>query len=280
MRYISFRHGLRESFGIVRDGGVIDLGRRLAGDTPHLRAHIAAGLPGAAALARQDPDLALEEIAFLPVIPDPAMIVMAAVNYAEPGSTAPRPDHPVLFLRLASSQIGHGAPLVQPRVSDRLDFEGEMAVIIGRPGRHIPEARAMEHVAGYACYNDGSVRDWQKHSHQFTPGKNFCGTGAFGPWMVTPEAVPDPTGLELVTRVNGQEMQRTNTGRMIFGIPWLIAYVSTFAPLAPGDVIVTGTCTGFGTTRRPPVFLQPGDVVEVEIDRLGTLRNPVVAEAT
>jgi len=278
MRYISFRHGRRESFGIVRDGGIVDLGQRL-GAPGDLRGYIAAGFPGADALAREAPDLALEEVAFLPVIPRPDMIIMAALNYAEPGSDAPRPGYPVLFLRLPSSQIGHGAPLIRPAVSERLDFEGEMAVIVGRPGRHIPQAQAMEHVAGFACYNDGSVRDWQKHSHQFTPGKNFCGTGAFGPWMVTREAVPDPAALELVTRVNGQEMQRTNTGRMIFDIPWLIAYVSTFAPLVPGDVIVTGTCTGFGTTRKPPVFLHPGDVVEVEIEGLGTLRNPVVAEA-
>jgi len=205
---------------------------------------------------------------------------MAAVNYWDETSDLDNaPPYPVLFLRLPSSQIGHRAPLIQPRSSQKLDFEGELAVIIGKHGRHVPAEEAMTHVAGYAIYNDGSVRDWQKHSNQFTPGKNFTGTGAFGPWMVAPDDLPIGTsGVSMVTRVNGVEKQRTDTSRMIFDIPYLISYISIFAPLVPGDVIVTGTCTGFGTTRQPPEFLRPGDVVEVEITGIGVLSNTVAAE--
>jgi 2-keto-4-pentenoate hydratase/2-oxohepta-3-ene-1,7-dioic acid hydratase in catechol pathway len=246
--------------------------------TTDLKSYIAADLPDLRHLASQPSSHSLDEVSFEPVIPNPSKIVMAAVNYLEPGNDRSKaPEFPVLFLRLPASQIGHGAPLLRPRSSSKLDYEGELAVIIGRGGRHIPQERALDHVCGYSIYNDGSVRDWQKHSHQFTPGKNFVGTGAFGPWMVTPDELPKGP-LSLVTRVNGIEKQRTDTSRMIFDVPYLISYVSTFTPLEPGDVIVTGTCTGFGATRRPQEFLQSGDVVEVEIDGIGTLSNPVSDE--
>ncbi|PXW51890.1 2-keto-4-pentenoate hydratase/2-oxohepta-3-ene-1,7-dioic acid hydratase in catechol pathway [Chelatococcus asaccharovorans] len=259
--------------------GIIDPGRRLRTIFPDLRSYIAAGFPCADEYAGASPAFAWDEIVLSPVVPNPAMIIMAAINYFE-GETKPTgaPEYPVLFLRLPASQIGHGTPLIRPRESRKLDFEGELAVIVGKPGRHIPRAQAMSHVAGYACYNDGSVRDWQKHSHQFTPGKNFVGTGAFGPWMVTADELPDPKGLSLVTRVNGIEMQRTDTSRMIFDVSYLISYISTFTPLQPGDVIVTGTCGGFGSTRKPPQFLSAGDVVEVEIEGVGLLSNPVIDE--
>ena len=190
-------------------------------------------------------------------------------------------DKPMLFARWPETLIGHEAPLVIPRISDKLDFEAEMVAVIGRDtGRYLSAEKALDHVFGYACMNEGSVRDWQRHSSQVTAGKNFVGTGAFGPWMVQIGDVPDPkNGLDMVTRVNGVEKQRTNTSRMIFDIPYLVSYISTFAPLEPGDVIVTGTCTGFGITRNPQEFLSPGDVVDVEIEGIGVLSNTVMAEA-
>ena len=261
MRYLSFVHDGISSWGMLGESGIVDLGQHLA------------ALPAA---------VALETVTLAPVIPNPDKIVMAALNYYEPGQDRDdKPDYPVLFLRLPASQIGHGAPLIQPRSSQKLDYEGELAVIIGKGGRHIAREEAQSHVAGYAIYNDGSVRDWQRHSHQFTPGKNFVGTGAFGPWMVSSDALSlPPEGLSLVTRVNGVEKQRTDTSRMIFDVPYLISYISTFTPLEPGDVIVTGTCEGFGATRTPQEFLTPGDLVEVEIDGLGLLANRVAVEAS
>lgn len=280
MKLLSFVRNRRASWGAIAGGGIIDLGLRSEGRFPDLRSFIAAGLPRDLLEDAVAPEFGFDEVTLSPVIPNPDKIVMAAVNYLE-DTTEPDtlPAYPVLFLRLPSSQIAHGAALIQPRSSNKLDFEGELAVIIGEGGRHISRERAMSHVAGYAIYNDGSVRDWQKHSHQFTPGKNFTGTGAFGPWMVESADLPIPgAALSLVTRVNGVEKQRTDTSRMIFDIPYLISYISTFAPLVPGDVIVTGTCTGFGSTRKPPEFLVPGDVVEVEIEGIGVLSNTVEAE--
>lgn len=274
MRYVSFEIESKASWGMLRDRGIIDL----SSVVPDLRSFISAGCPNVAELAERPADHFLDDVVMLPVVPNPAKIVMAAVNYFAPDADRSQaPDYPVLFLRLAESQIGHEAPLIKPRTSQKLDYEGELAVIIGQGGRHIPRAEAMQHVFGYSIYNDGSVRDWQKHSHQFTPGKNFVGTGAFGPWLATADEMPEGP-LNLVTRVNGVEKQRSDTSQMIFDIPWLINYISTFTPLAPGDVIVTGTCTGFGATRRPQEFLEPGDVVEVEIDGLGILRNRVAEE--
>ncbi|MCZ4346198.1 fumarylacetoacetate hydrolase family protein [Devosia neptuniae] len=282
MRYLSFVHDGISSWGMLGESGIVDLGQHLGARFPDLRSYIAAGYPDAASLAALPAAVALETVTLAPVIPNPDKIVMAALNYYEPGQDRDdKPDYPVLFLRLPASQIGHGAPLIQPRSSQKLDYEGELAVIIGKGGRHIAREEAQSHVAGYAIYNDGSVRDWQRHSHQFTPGKNFVGTGAFGPWMVSSDALSlPPEGLSLVTRVNGVEKQRTDTSRMIFDVPYLISYISTFTPLEPGDVIVTGTCEGFGATRTPQEFLTPGDLVEVEIDGLGLLANRVAVEAS
>lgn len=276
MKYTSFEVNGRHAWGRVSDQEVVELGAT-GSDWPDLKSYLAAGAP---ANIKDGPVHKLAEVRLLPVIPKPDLIAMAAVNYRQGDKpTDKEPPFPVLFLRLPSSQIGHEAPLIQPQSSEKLDFEGELAVIIGKGGRHIPKARAYEHVAGYAIYNDASVRDWQKHSHQFTPGKNFVGTGAFGPWMVTPDELPPlEQGIALSTRVNGVVKQSTDTSKMIFDVPYLINYVSTFAPLAPGDVIVTGTCSGFGSTRKPPEFLAQGDVVEVEIEGIGVLRNQVEKE--
>jgi 2-keto-4-pentenoate hydratase/2-oxohepta-3-ene-1,7-dioic acid hydratase in catechol pathway len=184
-----------------------------------------------------------------------------------------------VFGRFANSQTGHLANIIRPRVSKDLDFEGELALIIGKPGRYISRASASDHIAGYACYNEGSVRDFQRHTHQFTPGKNFPDTGAFGPWMVTPDEAGDLAPLRLQTRLNGQVVQDATISQMIFGIPQQIEYCSTFTRLEPGDVIVTGTPGGVGSRRTPPLWMKPGDVVEVEIDRIGLLRNGVADEA-
>jgi 2-keto-4-pentenoate hydratase/2-oxohepta-3-ene-1,7-dioic acid hydratase in catechol pathway len=281
MKLISYTKSQEPSWGIALDDGIVDIGRRANGAIPDLKSFLTAGSPQAQLDVGTKPNFGFDEVNLLPVVPNPDKIVMAALNYHEDGEDPDKlPNYPVLFLRLPSSQIADGDPLIQPRDSERLDFEGELAVIIGKAGRHIQREQAMSHVAGYSIYNDGSVRDWQRHSHQFTPGKNFTGTGAFGPWMVQASDLRvEDRGYSLVTKVNGVEKQRTDTSRMIFDIPYLIAYISTFAPLEPGDVIVTGTCTGFGATRRPQEFLKPGDRVDVTIDGIGTLSNTVKAEA-
>lgn len=279
MKLLSFFLDGQASWGAYVDDSLVNLGARHAGQYPDLKSFIAAGMPEDVLADLGEAELRLSDVELAPVIPNPDKILLAAINYWEDGDDPQKaPSYPVLFLRLPSSQIGHGAPLIQPRSSQKLDFEGELAVVIGRSGRHISTDQAMDHVAGYSIYNDASVRDWQKHSHQFTPGKNFVGTGAFGPWMVQVDDLPVNASLSLVTRVNGDEKQRTTTDRMIFDIPSLISYISTFAPLEPGDVIVTGTCTGFGITRDPKEFLSPGDIVEVEIEGIGVLSNVVTAE--
>lgn len=279
MKLISFSHDGRNSWGVVKGDGVVDMGRRLDGRCPTLRAALAADALGrvADAAAGAEADLPLDAVAFLPVIPDPEKILCVGLNY-EPHRLEgghPKTEHPTIFARFANSQVGHLQPMLCPRESEKLDYEGEIALVIGKAGRRIPAARALEHVAGYACYNEGSVRDWQRHSSQFIPGKNFVGTGAFGPWLVTPDEIPDVNDMTLVTRLNGQEMQRANSGELTFPIPTLIEYCSTFTELVPGDVIVTGTPGGVGSRREPPVFLKPGDLVEVEVSSLGTLRNRV-----
>jgi 2-keto-4-pentenoate hydratase/2-oxohepta-3-ene-1,7-dioic acid hydratase in catechol pathway len=227
------------------------------------------------------PGTAARDVTFLPVVPDPHAIWCAALTYLSHVQEAPgrsAPDYPLFFLRVANSQVGHGAAMVSPSVSDQLDYEGELAVVIGRAGRHIAQERAYEHIAGYACYNDGSVRDWQRHTSQITPGKNFAATGGFGPWLVTGDEFGDPSDHRLQTRLNGNVMQSAMISELLFPVEYMVHYLSTICPLQVGDVIVTGTCGGVGARREPPVFLRPGDVVEVDIDGIGVLSNPVVAE--
>jgi len=282
MKLITYRYQDVTSYGAVVDGGVRDMGKVFGDTMPTLKSVLEKGgledIVNAA--GRLEDECSVDEIEFLPVIPDPQKIVCVGLNYASHIEETGRSDSdfPVLFTRFANTQTGHGQPMIRPRVSDKFDYEGELAVIIEKPGRAIPEDKALDYVAGYSCYNDGSIRDWQRHTHQFTPGKNFPATGGFGPWMVTRDEVPDPTKLELVTRLDGEEMQRATTDLMIFKIPFLINYISTFTELLPGDVIVTGTPGGVGFTRKPPVFMKPGGVVEVEISGVGLLRNPIVAE--
>ncbi|MFG1301421.1 fumarylacetoacetate hydrolase family protein [Xanthobacter sp. V3C-3] len=279
MKLASFTHAGRAAYGLVTDAGIVDLARRFP-DAPTLRAFIAGGLDRAAAFAQAPADVALADVVLAPVIPDPDKIVCVGLNYHdhvnETGRTVT--PHPMLFARYPGSQVGAGAALVKPLESDEFDYEGELAVIIGKAGRRIREADALSHVAGYACYNDASVRDWQRHTSQFMAGKTFASTGAFGPWMVTADEIGDPTRLTLATRLNGQEVQHTTVDLMITPIPTLIAYASTILPLLPGDVIVSGTPGGVGARRTPKLFMKDGDVVEVEVSAIGVLRNPIVAE--
>jgi len=279
MKIVSFRHGAAQSFGIAGDDGIIDLGRHTPFST--LKAMLAAdGLDAARAAAGQEPDFKSDAVTLLPVLPDPGKILCVGLNYHDHVQETGRPltQHPTLFTRFANTLVAHEAPLVKPTVSDKFDYEGELAIIVGKPGRHIAAADAFDHVAGYAPFNDGSVRDWQGHTSQFIPGKNFEGTGGFGPALVTPDEVGPLDDLTLVTRFNGTVVQEARLGLMITPIPELIAYISTFTTLEAGDVIVTGTPGGVGMKRKPPLYMKPGDVVEVEIERIGLLRNSVVAE--
>lgn len=279
MKLVSFRKDGRSAYGIVEGDGIIDAHARFGGDHPTLRSLLdPKGLKALAELAGTSSDVALPSVELLPVIPDPEKIFCIGVNYMshliETGR--PKPDHPMVFLRVASSQLGHLQPMVKPDESEQLDFEGELAVVIGKGGRRIAKADALDHVAGYACYNDGSIRDWQKHTTQFAPGKNFDRTGAFGPWLVTADEIGDPATLNIWTRLNGEVMQQAPLSDLVFDIPTLIAYLSSFATLSPGDVIVTGTTGGVGAFRTPQLWMKPGDVVEIEVDRIGILHNPIV----
>jgi 2-keto-4-pentenoate hydratase/2-oxohepta-3-ene-1,7-dioic acid hydratase in catechol pathway len=280
MKLASYIAGGAPAFGVVRDGGVITMNKRLGGRCATLRDALAAGLLGEIATAAQgaSPDHTLAEITFLPVIPDPELIVCAGVNYRAHATETGReiPKQPSMFIRRTNTLVGHGGDLIRPTVSHHFDFEGELAVVIGRGGRHIPIERALDHVAGYTCFVDGSVRDYQKFS--VTSGKNFPGTGPLGPWMVTTDDIPDPTRLTLMTRLNGQEMQRSGTDLLIYSIPQIIAFCSDFTPLAPGDIIATGTPDGVGHRRNPQLWMKPGDVLEVEITGIGTIRNRIVDE--
>lgn len=282
MKLVSFERGGKSGFGLVVGDGVVDLVRALGGRYPDLKSLLAAGALGEAReCSASAPDFALADATLLPVIPDPGKIWCVGLNYGDHVQETGRQvtEQPVFFLRVADSQVGHGQPILRPRESARLDYEGEIAVVIGKGGRRIAEADAWKHIAGYACYNDASVRDWQMHTSQWVPGKNFWRTGGFGPWLVTADEIPAGTLMTLVTRLNGTEVQRATTAMMIHDIPRQIAYASTVAPLRPGDVIVTGTPGGVGAKRNPPLWMKAGDVVEVEVDCIGVLRNPVVDEA-
>jgi 2-keto-4-pentenoate hydratase/2-oxohepta-3-ene-1,7-dioic acid hydratase in catechol pathway len=250
----------------------------LGGTAPGLRAALAGGaLPQTGGGA----PVALSDVELLPPVPDAPRIFCVGLNYvAHREETGRKPtEHPVIFVRFAQSVAGHGAALAAPPESDTFDYEGELAVVIGRPGRRIAERDALSHVAGYACFMDGTIREYQRHTHQYTPGKNFDDSGGFGPFLVTPDEAGDPNGgLRLETRLNGQVVQEAHTGQMIFTVPVLIAYLSRFTGLRPGDVIATGTPGGVGFKRTPPQFMHPGDVVEVEIERIGCLENRIVRD--
>jgi 2-keto-4-pentenoate hydratase/2-oxohepta-3-ene-1,7-dioic acid hydratase in catechol pathway len=271
----------RTTWGIVEGETFFDVGAALASRYADLKAAIGSGLSGVADAKSAAASIPVSKVKWLPVIPNPDKILCVGLNYETHRKETGRVevDHPTIFSRYANSQTGHLQPIVRPRVSTDLDFEGELAVIIGKAGRYIPRADAMDHVVGYSCYNDGSIRDFQRHTHQFTPGKNFPDTGAFGPWMMTPDELGPLAELKLQTRLNGEVMQEARIKQMIFDIPRQIEYCSTFTRLEPGDVIVSGTPGGVGARREPPLWMKPGDIVEIEVERLGVLRN-VVADET
>jgi 2-keto-4-pentenoate hydratase/2-oxohepta-3-ene-1,7-dioic acid hydratase in catechol pathway len=282
MKFASFKIGNTASWGLVEGDDIADLGALLGERYPDLKSAIAAGaLAEAAAAASKARRHALKDIAWLPVIPNPDKILCIGLNYEMHRKETGRSEveNPTVFGRFANSQTGHLTNIIRPRVSTDLDFEGELAVVIGKAGRYIKPADAWDHIAGYACYNEGSVRDFQRHTHQFTPGKNFPSTGAFGPWMVTRDEIKDIGPSRLQTRLNGQIVQDTTINQMIFDIPRQIEYCSAFTRLEPGDVIATGTPGGVGSRRNPPLWMKPGDTVEVEIDHIGLLRNGIADEA-
>jgi 2-keto-4-pentenoate hydratase/2-oxohepta-3-ene-1,7-dioic acid hydratase in catechol pathway len=280
MRLSTVRTAGRTTWGVVDQESFHDVGAVLAGRYADLKAAITAGLAGVAEAAASAAATSLADIEWLPVVPNPDKILCVGLNYEmhrqETGRSAV--ENPTIFARYANSQTGHLAPIVRPKVSTDLDYEGELAIIIGKPGRYISREDALNHVAGYAIYNDGSIRDFQKHTHQFTPGKNFPDTGAFGPWMMTPDELGPLPDLRIQTRLNGQVVQNATFSQMIFDIARQIEYCSSFTRLEAGDVIASGTPGGVGAKRTPPLWMKPGDLVEVEIDKLGILRNPIVEE--
>jgi 2-keto-4-pentenoate hydratase/2-oxohepta-3-ene-1,7-dioic acid hydratase in catechol pathway len=284
MRFVSFEHQGKASYGVWEDESSwwqapADFQARL----PDLKAVIAAHqLDALQEAARSAGQLRqASECPLLPVIPNPGKVFCVGLNYKSHVSEMKRADsdYPAIFTRFADTLTAHGAPLEKPVATTRFDFEGELAVIIGRGGRSIARADAFDHIAGYACFNDGTARDWQRHTHQWTPGKNFPATGPLGPFMATRQAIADVNALTLQTRLNGQVMQQASVADLIFTIPVIIEYLSAFTALSPGDVIATGTPGGVGDKREPPVYMSAGDVIEIQISGLGTLRNVVAGPA-
>ena len=286
MRFMAYRDAQgRGLAAMAKDGGCRGLGERDAGFPGFLEGLIAAG-PGALENAYRalqhgavvDPTA----VEVLPPLSLPGKIICVGLNYADHSAESgfKQPDYPTLFGRFTSSMIGHGAAMIRPAASEQLDYEGEVVAVIGQRGRHIPKPSALDHVAGYTICNEGSVRDYQFKSPQWTMGKNFDGTGAFGPVFVTADELPPGCrGLRLQTRLNGQVVQDASTDDLVFDVATLVSVISEGITLEPGDLIVTGTPAGVGLARKPPLWMRPGDVCEVEVEGIGILRNPVADEA-
>ncbi|MBO6731068.1 MAG: fumarylacetoacetate hydrolase family protein [Maricaulis sp.] len=289
MKFVSFEKGGIASYGLVKGDRVVDLGARLGNDYPDLKSLIAAenwraivdGVPA-------DDGIALEDVTLLSVIPNPGKILCVALNYhdhvAEANAHLPGgrevPKYPMMFARMAETVVGHNVNLVRPKVSVDFDYEAEMVAVIGKNvPRYTKPEDALAYVFGYAAMNEGSIRDYQFHTRQLTPGKNFYQTGATGPWLVTTDEIPDPQQLDVEFRLNGEILQKANTSDMIFSVSKLISYISEWLPLKPGDMIATGTMGGVGFTRKPPIFMKPGDRAEVSISKIGILSNGIVDEA-
>jgi 2-keto-4-pentenoate hydratase/2-oxohepta-3-ene-1,7-dioic acid hydratase in catechol pathway len=273
-------------YGAVTDGGIVDLSARFGEQYPTLREVIAAGALNRLAedAAGRTADHPLDAVTtWLPPIPQPEKIICIGVNYpdrnAEYRDGQDAPKYPSMFMRTPRSFVGHNAPLVRPRASAQLDYEGELVIVIGKAGRHIAQARALDHIAAITLCNEGTIRDWVRHAKfNVTQGKNFDSTGSLGPWLVPYTDEAQIADIRLTTRVNGETRQDDRTSRLIFPFRYLINYISTFTTLVPGDIIVTGTPTGAGARFDPPRYLEPGDVIEVEADNIGLLRNGVVDE--
>ena len=278
MKLATFKTAQGPSYGIVTGKGIVDLKRYLGNQYPDLLSLIRSnGFAEAAKYLNTAPDYKESDITWLPVIQNPGKILCVGLNYQDHVVETGRDntEQPAIFIRVAESQVGHKQPIIRPKESKNLDYEAEIAVIIGKGGRRISQKDAWGHIAGYSCYNDGSVRDWQRHTIQWTAGKNFTQTGGFGPWMVTADDIPPNTKMTLSCRLNGETMQKATTEQMIFKIPKIIEYCSTWTTLEPGDVLVTGTPGGVGARRNPPVWMKPGDKVEIEIDKVGILENTI-----
>ena len=277
MKFASFEADGRRTFGVVRDDSLIEASEAFRARYADLRAVLAADALADLAAESGGQTFDASSVEYLPTIPNPDKVICVGVNYRPHLEEMGRdpPDHPVIFVRFAGSQTGHGQPIIRPRASSQYDFEGELGVVIGRAARDVSRDAALDYVAGYTCFMDGTARDWQKHSTQFTPGKNFHHSGAMGPYLVSRDEVPDVTSLALQTRVNGAVMQEARVSELIFDIPFLIEYLSTFTELLPGDVIATGTPGGVGAARTPAVWLDDGDEVAVDIVGVGVLVNSV-----
>jgi 5-carboxymethyl-2-hydroxymuconate isomerase len=284
MKFLSFIRAGKRSWGAVTAMGIVDFGAHRP-DLPDLRAALRAGcLDELARTARaRAADFGLTELTYLPPIPNPEKIICIGVNYAERNAeyrdgSAP-PAYPSVFMRSRDSLTGHLQPLLDPPESEQLDYEGEIVLVIGKGGRRIAEAQAREHIAGLTVMNEGSVRDWLRHSKfNVTQGKNFERSGAVGPFLVTADEVDPLSELRIITRVNGEERQNDVTSNLIFSFARLVSYLSIFYRLQPGDLIATGTPNGAGARLDPPRYLRPGDVVEVDVPGVGTLRNSVIDE--
>jgi 2-keto-4-pentenoate hydratase/2-oxohepta-3-ene-1,7-dioic acid hydratase in catechol pathway len=280
MKLASYVANGKPAFGVVVGDGVVTMNDRLGGRYATLRDVIAAGALDEMRRAAQgaQPDQKLASLQYLPVIPNPQKIMCVGINYrshaAEHGTEAPKA--PNIFTRFVNTLVAHEGEMIRPKVSTSFDFEGELALVIGKAGRHIKAEDALRHIAGYTCFCDATVRDFTKYS--LVASKNFVGSGPLGPWIVTADEIPDPTKLTLVTRLNGAEMQRSGTDMLIHDIPAIISFCSMFTPLAPGDIIATGTPDGIGAKRNPPVWMKAGDVLEVEVDRIGVLRTSIADE--
>lgn len=283
MKLISFERNGKASYGVVNGDRVVDLGARLGDRYATLRDLLAAGLEEIGNAEKEQGDFALSDVRLLKPITNPEHIWCLAVNYADhhkevesAGRVQDLPAHPAVFARFNDSFVAQGEDIWHPGVSEQFDYEGELAVVIGKGGHRIKADDAFGHIAGYTILNDGSVRDWQFHTRQITPGKNFYRSGSIGPWIVTADEIGNPYDLRIETRLNGEVLQSDRAELMLHKIPRFIEYASTIAPLRPGDILATGTPSGVGFSRTPPVWMRPGDTCEISIEKIGMLRNKIV----
>lgn len=289
MKLVSFFHAGQIHYGAVKNNKVIDLSARLGSLYPDIISFIAHdGKSVAQSLINEvDGDFNYADLDLLPVVPHPQKILCAGLNYHDHVDEANRtvgnrkaPDRAMIFARWPESLTGHNKPIMRPKISHMLDWEAELLVVIGKStGRYVPKDKTLDYVFGYSCLNEACLRDYQRHSSQINPGKNFEKTGANGPWMVTADEIGDPMNLNIEMRLNGQTMQKANTAQMIHSIQAIIEYITEWMPLNPGDLIASGTMGGVGFARTPPIFMKPGDIAEVEIEKIGILRNTIEDES-